>query len=534
MSVPDTADQQEVEWQFDLLDIDVLRSWLASFGGGSGVSVRELPVRKIVDIYLDTEDQRVRVAGFSLRIRKSEGQAEATMKALVPARNGMRSRREITERIKSGRLRSLRAASGPVATRSRLLSGRSSLRPLFEVRTKRIPYILESQGRALGELTIDNSRFFAQQLPVDRLLRVEVELYPATDASDLSTFVRRLQDECSLPPASVSKYETGLAAAKIPVPAVPEVGPTTYSDSSTTGEVAYAVLRVQLLAMLKHEPGTRLGEDPEELHDMRVATRRLRAAMSLFGDALPESMERLRGELGWTAQALGEVRDLDVQLAQLAEWSESGSTDEAPAFAPVREMLVTRRKRARRRMLRVLNSKRYERLVNELVNSLRCSPPIDSDIAARSILETAPDLIERRYRKVRRTGKGIAESSVPEEYHALRIRGKRLRYALEFMRGVYGKSAEDLIRPLMRLQDLLGSHQDAEVAVAHLQQLTTARGSRLPPASLFAMGAVAERYKAQARELRQQFPSRYKKIKGTRWKRLRAEMHAKCPAPHSD
>ena len=87
------------------------------------------------------------------------------------------------------------------------------------------------------------------------------------------------------------------------------------------GELAFAVLRRQLAVLRAKEPGTRLGEDPEELHDMRVATRRLRAALSLFEGVLPVRAQVFREELGWLGRLLGAVRDLDVQLQGLAAMS---------------------------------------------------------------------------------------------------------------------------------------------------------------------------------------------------------------------
>ena len=85
------------------------------------------------------------------------------------------------------------------------------------------------------------------------------------------------------------------------------------------GELAFAVVRRQLAVLRDKEPGTRLGEDPEELHDMRVATRRLRAALALFAGVLPVRAQTYREELGWLGRLLGEVRDLDVQQEGLAD-----------------------------------------------------------------------------------------------------------------------------------------------------------------------------------------------------------------------
>ncbi|MGF1473557.1 MAG: CHAD domain-containing protein, partial [Rubrobacteraceae bacterium] len=113
----------------------------------------------------------------------------------------------------------------------------------------------------------------------------------------------------------------------------------------------------------------------------------------------------------------------------------------------------------------------------------------------------------------------------------LRKKGKRLRYALEFLSGIYGKPARDLVKALKELQDVLGDHQDADVATAHLRELAASRGAgsgrrgpkrtKLPAETVFVMGGIARRYEEQARSLRAQFPEAYGKIRGKPWKKLR-------------
>src|SRR5205823_10728565 len=119
------------------------------------------------------------------------------------------------------------------------------------------------------------------------------------------------------------------------------------------------------------------------------------------------------------------------------------------------------------------------------------------------ILAAAPDLLGRRHRAVRRRGRRIAGSIArSEDYHALRIRAKRLRYAVEFTSPVYGKRSTKLVERLVALQDLLGEHQDAQVAVERLRSLVAEVGSSLSPQAVFAMGSIAERYAGAARALR--------------------------------
>ena len=117
------------------------------------------------------------------------------------------------------------------------------------------------------------------------------------------------------------------------------------------GELAYAVLRRQLAVVRDKEPGTRLGEDPEELHDMRVATRRMRAALALFAGVLPVRAQVFREELGWLARMLGAVRDLDVQLEGLADMADSHGRLERghPARGPRAADRADRAARARAR-----------------------------------------------------------------------------------------------------------------------------------------------------------------------------------------
>jgi CHAD domain-containing protein len=295
----------------------------------------------------------------------------------------------------------------------------------------------------------------------------------------------------------------------------------------TVAEVAYAVLRKHFAAFLRNDPGTRLGEDPEALHDMRVATRRMRAAMSLFAPYLPPRINGYRTQFGWVAGVLGAVRDLDVQLERIAEWQKGVSESQAQGLAAVGALLERRRDAARRRMLFALNSRRFETLCERFASALRHGAPHNFAAGREPILAAAPGLVEKRYRRVRRRGDAISPPSPPAQYHALRIDAKKLRYALEFVAPVYGKPALDFIARVTALQDVLGLHQDAEVAVTMLEDMASQSGRRLGPNALLAMGAVAERYRQHAVELRAQFPKVYRPLAGEEWRRLQRTMESR-------
>jgi CHAD domain-containing protein len=230
---------------------------------------------------------------------------------------------------------------------------------------------------------------------------------------------------------------------------------------------------------------------------MRVATRRLRAALSLFREYLPARGETLRRELTRLGRALGTVRDLDVRLAQLAAWRESAPGD-APAFEAIEALLVKQHGAARVKLLRLLDTPRHERLVERLAEFVRRGPGNRPALGKRPAVETAAELLALRYRKVRKAGKRLSRSSPAADFHRMRILAKRLRYALEFHEPLYDGEVRSMIGHLTVLQDLLGEHQDLHVGAVHLETLAASR-RKLPPRALFVMGTVASRLEHRAK-----------------------------------
>jgi CHAD domain-containing protein len=353
-----------------------------------------------------------------------------------------------------------------------------------------------------------------------RFHRVEVEVAANGDAALLEPFVAACARSVTLAPTTVSKFEAAMhARGLVPAPTA-ELGSSAIDASMTTGAVALASLRRSFAALLMHEPGTRLGDDPEALHDMRVAIRRLRAMLALFADALPPRAAGYRATLGWIADALGGVRDLDVQLERLEGWRTQMEADDADALATVAEVLRGRRVAARRRMLRVLDCARYDRFIQRFAAMLR-GPTPRRGIARRPIVDSARTSVRTRMRKVRKRGDGIVPTSPPVAYHRLRIDCKKLRYALEAHADVYGKPARRLASSVTALQDLLGCHQDAEVAISDLRAFCERRTPRLSRRAIFVIGKIAERYEREARRLRRRFLKLYQAATGGRWKKMR-------------
>jgi triphosphatase len=530
------TDHQEVEWQFDGADLARVEAWLKEHPEGLGVVVGPDVDKELADTYHDTGDWRLYRAGYALRLRKvDQRRSEATLKSLAPAtEDGSVRRREISEPLRGDDVAALlrKKKPGPVGERLRALVGDREVRTLFEVRTRRRIFDLfdeqaggdSSPGGVLqdtsgdirrdssrvGEVALDSSEIPLGDEPL-RLARVEVEAdasAPEIYSNLLKGFVESMEEALGLLPAAHSKYEAGLLAAELDPEEASNLGPVAVEDSLSVGEVAFRVLRKQFTLVQTHEGGVRLGEDPEELHDMRVAMRRARSAIQVFRDVVPEEVRAFREELKHFAGILGEVRDLDVQIEQLQERAaEADEEDRAPLLKIV-DVLGKRRAAARAPLLEALDSERYERFESSFGEALRRGlDDAEGSPAGEPVLAAAPALLSRPYKKWRKAAKRIHEGSHPEEYHDLRKKGKRLRYALEFLSGLYEeKAASKLVKHLKVLQDGLGRHQDLIVSADFLEQVVAA-DRKIPPRTAFAMGALAQRDLQEAAELRASLPA---------------------------
>jgi triphosphatase len=529
-NVPGGDDPVEIEWQFDALDLRPVERWLATLPtlaietrDGGTVTALARPPRRLVDSYLDCDDWRIARAGFVVRTRRRGRQDEVTLKDSRPAEgSGLRQRLEVTENLPPSGLAGL-GDDGPVGRRLRAIIGSRRLREVLQVRTRRRPFALRVGGVDVAEIALDDTMIVVGtgQRPM-QLRRVEVEVNPEwLDA--LEPIVEQLRVSCGLQPARLSKFEAGLLALGEEIPGMPDLGPTDVSAESTMGDLAFAVLRRQLAVVRAKEPGTRLGEDPEELHDMRVATRRLRAALSMFEAVLPVRAQAFREELGWLARLLGTVRDLDVQLEGLAGLSSAEVHTTPDGHDPLVELaalLEREREAARTDMLNGLDSVRWDRLAKGLTTMAQQGPARRS-LATRVPAEIGlPELVLRRHHKVRKAAKRAKHSGVVTDFHALRIRCKRLRYALEFSSDVYGGKTSRFVRELAVLQDELGEMQDAEVASLQLADLATG-DAHLPAATVFMMGGVAEQHRRRVRQLLKRLPEELPRTQGRAWRELR-------------
>lgn len=238
-------------------------------------------------------------------------------------------------------------------------------------------------------------------------------------------------------------------------------------------ELAHAYHRRCFEDLLREEPRAREGIDPEGVHQMRVAIRRLRTAFGLLpGLFCDREVKRLRTELSWLGTALGDVRDLDVYECLVREQARSLIGLDAQSLQPYFDHLVDQRAHARSRLNKVLDSRRHGALKKDLDRFLANRAPGRSaadDVANEPAVEAARRIVRRTARRLRKLGNRLDGDSPDTELHRVRIRGKRLRYVLELFVPVVGRRVQRLLRMVRTLQDCLGDHQDACVADATLR-----------------------------------------------------------------
>jgi CHAD domain-containing protein len=291
----------------------------------------------------------------------------------------------------------------------------------------------------------------------------------------LSTYLR---DRLGLFPNSDDACSAALRVLGLPEPGAPVPAHLRVDPKDQLALAARKVVGQQALKMRANIQGALEDLDPEYLHDLRVATRRLRSALRLFAEVLgPKRCEFLREELNWIGQLLGAVRDLDVFIpnlkVQARRLGEGGVIAELLA-----EELGRQRAPAREALAAALISRRFLSLMRRL-EALASSPPPRHPRGAQggSVTEAAPALIWKAQKRVLMLGRTIGPDSPAADLHRLRILFKRLRYVSEFFREAFADPAAgrdplaDYIEAMVRFQDCLGEHQDAVVAIARIQDL---------------------------------------------------------------
>jgi CHAD domain-containing protein len=438
-----------------------------------------LPLRTFTSTYYDTEDRRLLRSGITLRRR-------------VEARAG---RWQLKLPSDEGRYE-LELPGGPARTPERfldllpaLLRGGRTLEQVAKLRTQRDGVSVGANGSRV-EVTIDLVSVLDGRRVASSFGELEAEVVDG-DGAGLRSLGKTLRKSGAHRGDGLPKLYHALALP--PAPAV--------SDDTEPGPRIRRLLADQYEVILASDPAVRLGEDPEAVHQLRVATRRaralLRAARGLVG---PDWAEPLRAELGWLGALLGPVRDLDVLLEHLDAEAETIGGDDLRAFRRLRTGLAADREASRESLLEAMGSERYFALLDTLEGAE--SAPLADDGPALA------EIAERAFERLRKAVKALPKRPSDEQLHRVRIQTKRSRYAAELAEPALKKAGKRLVGRAKTLQDVIGEHQDARVAEERIRGLAVQGDGRTG----IAAGRLVERQRRRKRAARRAYPRAWRRL----------------------
>jgi len=266
-----------------------------------------------------------------------------------------------------------------------------------------------------------------------------------------------------------------------------------------------ASLREQIDAIRGHAGGARRGTDPEDVHEMRTAARRLRAILRAVRSGFDRAwVEALRSELDWLGSTLGAVRDLDVLREHLRdELAALEDSTRRSASLQLSECLDVEHSRARAKLLAALDSPRYRELLRRLDEAVRQPRVATADLSL-------PRIAARQFKKLRKAVKALPTEPSNAELHAVRIEVKRARYAAELAAEEVGRPAARFVDKAKKVQDILGEHQDAVMAESRIRAWL--RGIRSRSAT-WLRDHLIKRQRARRQEARKAFWKRWPRLK---------------------
>lgn len=450
------------------------------------------PVRqRLYSVYFDTADFALLRAGIALRLRREGFHWVQTVKARAGSGGVLAQRPEWEVRV-AGKRPDL--AVLPDEARAWLPDvAVDRLAPVFETAFRRTAWQVPTADGSV-EVALDQGEIRAGEKTWP-IREVELELKAGTVA-ELFTLADRLVADLPVHLEPRSKAQRGYQlAGALPLAPVKAILPA-FDPEVSAGEAYCAIARACLMQFEANLPGyladTR-APDPEYVHQMRVAMRRLRAATGLvrfMGLAQPEWV----GELKWLMRELSLARDWDVFVSETLPRVAAG-LERPQALAPLTAVAQGLREAANAHALRALTGSRLVRLWLTLERALAEFPATPN--GARQWAQAA---LERRYRQLRRLGNRLDELD-PAERHALRIAGKKLRYAAEFFATLKPKAARRFISRLAHLQDVLGVLNDVAVTARLLEEAKQAGGTAVWEAAGLVAGFLAHEQAGRLAEL---------------------------------
>ena len=420
-------------------------------------------------VYYDTPETKLKKHGFTLRVRRAGGRFTQTVKPITDS-VGLVAREETECEVASMQPDLGSLSEHPL----RALLGNGApgkLRPVVRSEVTRTSWELD-RGNSRLQIDLDHGTVSAGERS-DEFAEIEFELLDGRPES-LFVAARRLSDYVPVRLGVLTKAERGFLLAEGASGTISKAAPVRVHAGMTVAESFEAIVHACLKHYRLNEPLVISQSQAGALHQARVAMRRLRSAFSLFRPAIEDvEFQHLRHELRWFTGQLGDARNLDVYLERDLEEEE-------------RAKLIRKRERAYHKIADAMNSHNFRRLLIDLVGWTALGAWRSGKVANRPIESFAERRLDRLWESIAGTDGQLARMDESTR-HELRIQVKKLRYAIEFLRGVYPQAQateKRLASVVAELQESLGK----------LNDLITARTLSTPPAAeSWLIGSLEER-----------------------------------------
>jgi CHAD domain-containing protein len=545
-----TGRKIEVEMKYELRTPDAGDRYLVAPELGPLTPATAVRMTQIEDRYVDSSDWALSRAGFAARLRRTGRETVIGLKRQAAAEGRPVHREELEGPADLSALPGAWPAS-PARSVVLEMCGDAPLVELLTIRQKRRSRRFEA-GQTTADLSIDEVEVLADGRPIDRFVEMELEL-DAGPAEPLAGLAEMFERDKALRPSTRSKFERAVRAVRkssatlseetrrrwrdapagafgrrrdraaareaeqpadagssVDVAAAVDVDTTEKAETGAAAasggprtlgvlpddslpEAARKVLKFHFARMRARERGTRDGSDIEDLHDMRVATRRMRAAWRIFDDAFkPARTRKLRRSLRTLSDRLGAVRDLDVLIEGAEAYRRGLEPDQQPGLEPLLALWRRQRGLARDLLIGELDSHRYAGYVDDMKEFLAAGANEAATVASPTlphrVRDRVPSQIWAAYEAVRAFEMVLPWADV-ETLHQLRIATKWLRYDLEFFGETLGRDSAHLLDRVVALQDFLGYLNDADVAARLARDVLVARSGELSRSEMDAIGA---------------------------------------------
>lgn len=467
-----------------------------------------LPQENLWATYFDTSDLRLWRRGITLRHRSGERAGTGTWTIKLPNVGGSGPVLDRQELTWPGSLHAMPDAAIQV------LQGivrHSNLQEVACIETVRRRLTLKGHADStLGELDDDTVTIHGGTNDGLRFRQIELE-FEEEDADLIKRVLDRLHAAGARPDQIGPKLARALDDSRIA-----SEHPDSVRSRARVGEVVQAGIASALDRILENEFLLRVdavGPPAHNVHQTRVASRRLRSDLKTFRDVLdPVWVGRTRRDLKWIGSVLGLVRDIDVLAAELTKERGDGVVD-LQGFAQLSAALREQRRSAARGLAEALDSDRYILLLDKLHAASQRPPLVWTSSSSKRIggkqdSKALARLVRRPWKKIRRKVKKAGKRPSDRQLHRIRIRAKQLRYACEASSAVLGGPARKMAKAAEGLQTELGIHHDAVDAEKWLRT-EAARSSR---AVAFSAGQLATEQRLRQRAARQRWRAEWKRV----------------------